>query len=133
MSKFIAEKTIKEMIKHDKKIKDANILVMGLTFKEDCPDTRNSKVFDIVNELYEYGCKVDVYDPWIDIKDIQEDKFTFLEENPFELDKQYSAIIVAVGHKVFKEIKREMYDEISFGNSVIIDVKGIVENPSWRL
>ena len=57
MSKYIAERTIKEMIAHDKKIKDANILVMGLTFKEDCPDIRNSKVFDIIDELNEYGCK----------------------------------------------------------------------------
>ena len=132
MSKYIAEKTIKEMIAHDKKIKDANVLIMGLTFKEDCPDIRNSKVFDIIDELNDYGCKVDVYDPWVDNKDIRQTNFVFIAD-PFKLEKKYDAIIVAVGHKVFKDLSRDSYERISSNKLVIIDIKGIVEDPTWRL
>ena len=132
MSKYIAERTIKEMISHDKKIKDANVLVMGLTFKEDCPDIRNSKVFDIIDELSDYGCNVDAYDPWIDVKDVDQKNFVFITD-PFKADKKYDAIIIAVGHKEFKELSRNEYENISIEEAVLIDIKGIVENPTWRL
>ncbi len=132
MSKYIAERTIKEMIAHDKKIKSANILVMGLTFKEDCPDIRNSKVFDIIDELEDYGCNVDAYDPWIDENDVDQKNFTFITA-PFKADKKYDAIIVAVGHKEFKVLERSAYEGISTTEPVLIDIKGIVDNPTWRL
>ncbi|WP_373032641.1 nucleotide sugar dehydrogenase [Sulfurovum sp.] len=132
MSKYIAERTIKEMIAHDKKVKGANVLVMGLTFKEDCPDIRNSKVFDILNELNDYGCSIDAYDPWIEAKDITQNNFTFISD-PLKSDKKYDAVIVAVGHKQFKELKRSDYDNISTSEPVIIDIKGIVDSPTWRL
>ena len=132
MSKYIAERTIKEMIKKDKKIKGANILVMGLTFKEDCPDIRNSKVFDIIDELHDYGCLIDAYDPWIDAKDIEEKNFKFIT-NPFKSEKKYDAIIVAVGHKKFKEITQQEYEQLIDGEKVLIDIKGILERPTWRL
>ena len=132
MSKYITERTIKEMIVNDKKIKDSNILVMGLTFKEDCPDIRNSKVFDIIDELNSYSCSVDVYDPWLKVSDIKHDNFVFIE-NPFKNNKKYDAIIVAVGHKIFKELSREDYENISSNTPILIDIKGIIENPTWRL
>ncbi len=132
MSKYIAERTIKEMIAHDKKIKDANILVLGLTFKEDCPDIRNSKVFDIINELNEYGCNVDAYEPWIEKKDVDQKNFTFITD-PFLSDKKYDAIIIAVGHKIFKALSQSDYESISTDEPVLIDIKGIVEDPTWRL
>ena len=132
MSKYIAERTIKEMIAHDKKIKDANVLVMGLTFKEDCPDIRNSKVFDIIDELSDYGCNVDAYDPWIEEKDVEQKNFTFIAD-PFIIEKKYDAIIVAVGHKEFKVLSRSDLEGVSIGEPVLIDIKGIVENPTWRL
>ena len=132
MSKYIAERTIKEMITHDKKIKNANILVMGLTFKEDCPDTRNSKVFDIIDEMVDYGCNVDTYDPWIEEKDVDQKNFRFITD-PFGTDKKYDAIIVAVGHKEFRALDRSKLEGISTGEPVLIDIKGIVENPTWRL
>ena len=132
MSKYIAERTIKEMITHDKKIKDANVLIMGLTFKEDCPDTRNSKVFDIIDELDDYGCNVDAYDPWIEEKDVEQTNFTFIGD-PFQNDKKYDAIIIAVGHKEFKALNRKEYEAVSTSEPVLIDIKGIVENPTWRL
>lgn len=132
MSKFIAERTIKEMISYDKKIKGANILVMGLTFKEDSPDIRNSKVFDIIDELNDYGCKVDVYDPWTDEKDIKQNNFILISD-PFKMAKKYDAILVAVRHKLFIELAYKDYDRISTQEPVLIDIKGIVENPTWRL
>jgi len=132
MSKYIAEKCIKQIIVNDKKIKDAKILILGLTFKEDCPDTRNSKVFDIIDELVDYGCSVDSYDPWITDADITQNNFNLIS-NPFENSKKYDAIIIAVGHKEFKLLARSDYENISSGEPVLIDIKGIVENPSWRL
>ena len=132
MSKYIAEKSIKQMIVNDKKIKDANVLILGLTFKEDCPDTRNSKVFDIIDELVDYGCRVDSYDPWIEEEDMRGKNFEFIG-NPFGQDKIYDAIITAVGHKEFKILSRGEYEAISSGEPVLIDIKGIIENPSWRL
>ena len=132
MSKYIAERTIKEMIVHDKKIKDANVLVMGLTFKEDCPDIRNSKVFDIIDELNDYGCNIDAHDPWIDEKDVDQKNYAFITD-PFKTDKKYDAIIIAVGHKEFKVLKRSDYESISTEEPVLIDIKGIVEDPTWRL
>lgn len=132
MSKYIAERTIKEMITHDKKIKDANVLVMGLTFKEDCPDIRNSKVFDMIDELGDYGCSIDAYDPWIDGKEVDQKNYDFIED-PFKRDKKYDAIIIAVGHTEFKELERSNYEQLSTGEAVLIDVKGIVEDPTWRL
>ena len=132
MSKYVAERTIKEMIANDKKIKDANILVLGLTFKEDCPDTRNSKVFDIIDEMVDYGCNVDAYDPWIEEKDVEQNNYDFITD-PFKEEKQYDAIIVAVGHREFKALERSELEKISTGEAVLIDIKGIVDDPTWRL
>jgi len=133
MGKYIAEQTIKEMINHDKKIKNANVLVMGVTFKEDCPDMRNTKVVDIIEELKIYGCNVDVYDPWVDKEEPKQYYKHGLIENPFENDKRYDSIIVAVAHQQFKAVKRDDYKNISTSKEVLIDVKGIIENPTWRL
>ncbi len=132
MSKFIAEKTIKQMIKKGKIIKDSNILIMGLTFKENCPDIRNTKVVDIIEELKEYGANIDVYEPWIDEKDKGYYNYNFVE-NPFEANKKYEAVVVAVGHDKFKQFSQEQYESIISGESLIIDVKGIVPNPTWTL
>ena len=132
MGKYIAEKTIKQMIQKGKIIKDSSILVMGLTFKEDCPDVRNTKVIDIIKELKEYGANIDVYEPWIDEKDKSYYDYNFIS-NPFVSHKKYQAIVVAVGHNEFKELKEIEYNTIIEGDKVLIDVKGIVDNPSWRL
>jgi len=132
MSKLIADKTIKAMVKEDKKLKNANILVMGATFKENCPDMRNSKVLDIIKELEEFECNVEVYDYWIDKSDISTKNLNFVTELPLDT-KKYDAIVVAVGHEKFKEITTEQYASMSNGTPIVIDVKGIVEKPTWRL
>jgi len=132
MSKIIADKTIKYMVKNDKKLKGANILVMGVTFKENCPDMRNSKVLDIIKELQEYECHVEVYDYWVDRSDKETKPLNFIEDLP-QSGKKYDSIVVAVCHDAFKEITMEQFESMSNGEPIIIDVKGVVEKPTWRL
>jgi len=133
MGKYIAEQTIKIMIANDKRIKGSNVLVLGVTFKEDCPDMRNTKVVDIIEELKSYECDVDVYDPWVNPEEEKQYYKHGIIDNPFENDKKYDSIIVAVAHKQFKELSQTDYDNISNGIPVIMDIKGIVKNPNWRL
>jgi len=133
MGKYIAEQTIKQMIEHDKKIKNANVLVLGVTFKEDCPDMRNTKVVDIIEELKTYGCDVEVYDPWVDRDEPKQHYNHGLIDNPFEADKKYDSIVLAVAHQMFKDLSMEDYNGISTQQPVLIDVKGIIKKPTWRL
>jgi len=132
MSKLIADKAIKYMIKSDKKLNGAKVLVMGVTFKENCPDMRNTKVVDIVTELEDYGCDVDIYDYWVDKSDRETKDIPFIDELPYG-SNQYDAIIIAVAHDEFKEISHEQFQSLSNDEPILIDVKGIVDNPTWRL
>jgi UDP-N-acetyl-D-galactosamine dehydrogenase len=134
MGKFISDKTIKLMIEAEKKIKDANVLILGLTFKENCPDMRNTKVVDIIEELEDFGCKVDVYDPWVDPKEPKKYyKHSQLDYNPFEADKKYDAIVLAVAHDQFVKLTKDDFEKISDGQLVLIDVKNVSDDASWRL
>jgi UDP-N-acetyl-D-glucosamine/UDP-N-acetyl-D-galactosamine dehydrogenase len=133
MGKYVAEKTIKSMIKAGKVIKGAKVLILGVTFKEDCPDMRNTKVIDIIEELKDYGTTVDVYDPWVDIEEEKKHYHHGFIDNPFEADVKYDAIVVAVGHAQFKSLNKSDYERISEKTPVIIDVKGVVTDPTWRL
>ncbi|RXJ90592.1 Vi polysaccharide biosynthesis protein VipA/TviB [Arcobacter sp. CECT 8983] len=134
MGKYIAEQTVKQMIKNDKKIKDSNILILGVTFKENCPDLRNTKVTDIVDELREYGANVDIYDPWVDLEETKHHfQHKLMAINPFESDKKYDSIIIAVAHQQFIKLTEVDYTSISNGKKILIDIKGIVKNPTWRL
>ena len=131
MGKYIADKTIKEVIKAGKLIKDSEILILGLAFKENCPDTRNTRVTDIISELRDFGAHVDVYDPWVDAK--QNNLEYSLISDPLKSSKKYDAIVVAVSHKQFKEYSMDDYQGLLSGTNVIIDVKNIVKEPTWRL
>jgi len=131
MSRFIAEKTISELSKVSKAVKESEVLILGFTFKEDCPDTRNTRVIDIIKVLKEAGANIDVYDPWISIEEKNKD-FNSIDD-PFKSTKKYDAIIVAVCHQIFKTYTEKDYSRISTESKVIIDIKNIVENPSWRL
>ncbi len=133
MGKYIAETTVKSMIQNDKRIKDSSVLILGVTFKEDCPDMRNTKVVDIIEELKEYGCNVDIYDPWVDPEEEKQHYKHGIIDNPFESDKKYDAIVVAVAHKQFMKLTEANYNKISTQNPVVMDIKGIVKNPTWRL
>ena len=131
MGKYIADKTIKEMINVGKVIKDSNVLILGLTFKEDCPDIRNTRVLDIIKELKDFGANIDVYDPWIDLE--QSSHNYKIIEDPLKSNKKYDAIVVAVSHKQFKAYTSKDYSSLSNEVKVIIDIKNIVKNPTWKL
>lgn len=133
MGKFIAERTVKALIRHDKKVKNASVLILGVTFKEDCPDMRNTKVVDIIEELKSYACDVDVYDPWVDPNENKKHYKHGIISDPFNADKRYDAVVVAVAHRQFKGLRMDDYIRISTPEPVLIDVKGIVEKPTWRL
>jgi len=133
MSKYVANQTIKEMIRSGKMIKGSEVLVLGVTFKEDCPDMRNTKVINIIEELKDFGVNIDVYDPWIDYEDESGWYKHGVVGNPLESNKQYDAIIVAVGHRQFKEYTVNDYKNLSNGDRVVIDIKNIVNDPTWRL
>jgi UDP-N-acetyl-D-glucosamine/UDP-N-acetyl-D-galactosamine dehydrogenase len=133
MSKYISDRTIKEMIKAGKTIKGSNILILGVTFKEDCPDMRNTKVIDIIEELKDFSANVDVYDPWVDLAE-EGGRYKYgIIENPLESTKKYDAIVVAVAHRQFKAYSDNDYEQLSNGNRVVIDIKNIVDKPTWRL
>lgn len=133
MSKYIADQTIKEMIKSGKTIKGSEVLILGVTFKDDCPDMRNSKVIDIIEELKDFGVNVDVYDPWVN-NELESNWYKHgIIDNPLDNSKKYDAIVVAVSHSQFKAYTKDEYKLLSHGEGVIIDIKNIVDNPTWRL
>ncbi len=133
VGKYIAEKTIKLMIAGDKKIKNSNVLILGVTFKENCPDMRNTKVVDVIEELKSYGCNVDVYDPWVDPNENKKYYKHGIIANPFETKKKkYSAIVLAVSHEQFKAFSTRDYENLMDGELVLIDIKGVAPKATWR-
>lgn len=133
MSNYIVNKAVKEMIKAGKIIQESEVLILGVTFKEDCPDMRNTKVIDIIEKLKGFGANVDIYDPWVNYKEECKWYHHGIIDNPLESNKKYDAIIVAVGHSQFKAYSKNDYKRLSNGKYVIIDVKGVVKNPTWQL
>ena len=120
MGPFVSQETIKMMIKNGTPIKDANVLVLGITFKEDCPDIRNSRAIDIVRELETYNVNVDVYDPWATVAEVKHEYGLDLLSSKNDITKKYDGIIIAVSHKEFKEM--ELNDYVA-DRHIIFDVK----------
>lgn len=118
MGSFIANKLVKLMIAKGNAIKGSNVLIMGVTFKENCPDVRNTKVIDIVRELNEYGILVDIYDPIADANQIPEPEKKCMINT---LTKKYDSIVVAVAHNIFLEMDIESLKNSNA--SVIFDIK----------
>ncbi len=122
IAKFIADKTLKLMIQHDQKIKNSNVLILGVTFKENCPDCRNTKVVDIAEELEDFGCHVDIYDPWASAEVVRHEYGKDLIPS-IDPEKQYGAIIACVSHNEFLAFDFKKYRD---QGAVIFDVKGFV-------
>lgn len=122
MGMFVANKVIKLMIKKGLKINGSRVLILGVTFKENCPDIRNSRVVDIYEELLQYGLNVDVYDPHASAAEVQEEYGISLINS---LDVQYNAIIVAVAHEQFRSIDYASLKE--GGNSIVYDTKSFLD------
>lgn len=133
MSKIVAEKTVKCLIAADKKVNHAKVLLLGVTFKENCPDMRNTKVVDVITELKEFGVDVHVWDPWVDPSENKKHYKHGIIEDPFQREEKYDAIIMAVAHKQFVALSQKDLEDKIEGTPVIIDVKGIVEKPTWVL
>lgn len=124
MGLYVAAEVIKLMIKKRVHVNNANVLVMGLTFKENCPDLRNTRVVDIIYELNDYGAKVNVYDPWVNW---EEAKQAYQIELVQKLQQnQYDAIILAVAHQQFCEMGAEGIRTLAKPNAVIYDIKSLL-------
>ena len=125
MAAHVADETIKLMLRKGHPVLGCKVLVLGLTFKENCPDVRNTKVVDIVKALKSYNTEVDVYDPWIDVAEAQKEYgLECLQQLPAV--GQYSAIVLAVAHKQFLEIGEAGIKIWGRPNAVVFDVKSIL-------
>ncbi|MBI4647384.1 MAG: nucleotide sugar dehydrogenase [Bacteroidia bacterium] len=122
MGGYIAKQTVKKIIATDKNIRNAKVLIMGITFKENVSDIRNSKVIDIINELKSYMVDVDIIDPFASQEGVFEEYGLHLAE---KVGNNYDAVIVAVGHKPYLELGEEYFKSICSKNAVFIDIKGI--------
>ncbi len=128
MGKYVVSQLIKTMIQRDIQMLGAKVLVMGLTFKENCPDLRNTRVVDIVNELKDYGIHVDVYDPWVNAAEAEEEyKFSPLTELKDTQKAQYDAIVLAVAHEEFRQMGSEGLRAMGKKNCLIYDLKYLLE------
>ncbi len=121
MGFYVANRTIKLMIKKGHTIAGSRVLVLGITFKENCPDIRNSRVIDVINEFRDFSCKVDVYDPWADHAEVKHEYGVDLIDRPSD---NYDAVVLAVAHDQFKET-----DIRAFGHAeaVFYDIKGLLD------
>ena len=122
MGGYIAKKIVKKMIGMGKNILGARVLVMGVTFKEDVSDIRNSKVVDIVNELKDFGVDVDVTDPNADSEEVMHEYGFKLIEKP---RANYDAVIVAVAHKEYMDLDEGYFRGLTYEHAVLGDIKGI--------
>ncbi|MBP3329251.1 MAG: nucleotide sugar dehydrogenase [Clostridia bacterium] len=134
MGKYIAENTVKKLIFAGKSVKDSRVAVLGLTFKENCPDTRNTKIVDIINELKEYGVQSYVTDAYAENDDAK--KEYGIDLVPMNELKNMDAVIIAVAHDKYFELKKEDIDAIfaegANSEKVLIDVKGILDRKQYE-
>lgn len=124
MGHFIAASVVKTMTQRKLHLVDANVLIMGLAFKENCPDLRNTRVVDIISEFREYHANVDVYDPWVDPKEAQHEYGLTLVSEPKA--RHYDAIILCVGHREFREMGVDAIRQLGRDNHVLFDVKHLL-------
>lgn len=125
MSRYVSSEMVKAMLQKGIAVKGSNILIMGLTFKENCPDIRNTKVIDIIAELEEYGAEVDVFDPWVNPEEAKQEYG--VKTIPEINGDQYDGVVLAVGHKQFKALGVEGIKKFTKPEHVIYDLKYILE------
>lgn len=122
MGDYVAKQVVKLMIRRGLNIKDAEVLVMGITFKENCPDVRNTKVVDVIRSLSDYGMKVTIFDPWAEPDEVKHEYgLSILTEKP---SKQFDAIVQAVSHKEFAALD---LNSLKHDTAVVFDVKGTLD------
>lgn len=132
MGEYVASQVVKCMIKKGIVVKGAKILHLGITFKENCPDVRNTRAVDVINALKDYGTEVTVYDPWANPNEVQHEyKMTSYKNlNEIKHDGGYDAIVLGVAHKEFLNLD---FDALKHQNTIVYDVKGILSNPDAKL
>ncbi|MCH1552308.1 MAG: Vi polysaccharide biosynthesis UDP-N-acetylglucosamine C-6 dehydrogenase TviB, partial [Balneolaceae bacterium] len=121
MGSFVASEIVKKMVQKDIPVKGAKTLLLGFTFKENCPDVRNTRVIDIYQDLVEFGLHVTVYDPWVDLDEVNQEYGIEVSNSKAVLDTKYSTIVLAVSHNEFLEID---LDSIKDQKSILFDIKG---------
>lgn len=125
MGSYVTDAVVKLMTRKRIHVVDSNVLILGLTFKENCPDLRNTRVVDIVKEFQEYNAKVDIFDPWADLDEARHEYgYDLLSKLPS--DKKYDAVILTVGHKEFRELGAAGIKALCKPNHVIFDVKYVL-------
>lgn len=130
MGRYVAENVVKNLIAADKQVKNARVAILGFTFKENCPDTRNTRIIDIVNELKEYGISPVIADPQADAEEalaIYGIEFADMSEI-----KDMDAVILAVAHDEFKNITIADTDSMIAGKKVLLDIKGILDRKEYE-
>lgn len=134
MGKYVVENLIKNLIKSDVPVKDAKVAILGFTFKENCPDTRNTRVIDIVNELKEYGITPMIADPQADADEAKHEYG--IEFDSIESIKDMDAVLIAVGHDDFLELSMKDLDKLfkdgSNSNKVLLDIKGVLDRNQYE-
>ena len=125
MSKFIVGEFVKTLAQKNIKINNANILVLGLAFKENCPDIRNTKIIDVVDELKSFNCNVDIYDPWVNSEEVM--KSFKIKPVLFLKEKSYDGVIIAVAHKEFLKMGLKKIKTYCQSSHIIYDLKHIFD------
>lgn len=123
MGSYVAQEVVKLMINKEAKVKEGNVLVLGITFKENCPDIRNSKVIDVISELKKYKLNVDVFDPWANAEEVKQEFNIPLLTEESQLKSSYEAIVLTVAHQEFNDFDVDKYIT---KNSVVFDVKSFL-------
>lgn len=129
MGIFVANQVIKLMIRKGHKVEGSNVLILGITFKENCPDIRNSRVIDVINELKEFGCNVDVFDPWADRQEVKHEYGLDLIKDVELINiKNYAGVVLAVAHEDFVKLESDIKYYRQINNSLFVyDIKGFFD------
>lgn len=131
MGKYVAENVVKNLIKAGKAVKDAKVAILGFTFKENCPDTRNSKIFDIVKELREYGIEPTIADPQADADEAK--RLYGVEFVDLSMIKAMDAVVLAVAHKEFNSFTQEEIGAMfGDGKKILLDLKGVLDRKAYE-
>lgn len=130
MGQYVANQLVKQMIKSGIDVKNSHVLILGATFKENCPDIRNTKVIDIYNALIDFDLKIDIFDPWADSHEFLHEYGLNLLNKKFMIVEEYDAIILAVSHSVFLDMD---LNKITKAKSVIYDVKAFLPKDSSKI
>ena len=123
MGSFVASEIVKKMVQKDIPVKGAKALLLGFTFKENCPDVRNTRVIDIYQDLLEFGLDVTIYDPWVDPCEVEIEYDIVVKSDTSVLEEKYSTLILAVSHNVFLELD---INNLKEEKSVVYDIKGFL-------